>query len=103
MTTGGDSVRAHLADRFSSNHAFSQAQVEQAANVVASEHRGKRLLMNVTMGHRALALRQSVVTTFLGALTMTSLYVSEQATPTVGHHALVVRGQVRAALELQVL
>jgi signal transduction histidine kinase len=83
-------VREHVGDRFSSNHTFSQAQVEEAANVGASEHRGKRLLMNVTMAHRALALRQSVVTTFLGALAMVSLYVSELTTPTIDHDALTL-------------
>jgi signal transduction histidine kinase len=83
-------VREHTGNRFSSNHAFSQAQVEQAAQQVASEHRGKRLLMNVTMAHRALALRQSIVTTVLGALAMISLYVSEQTTPTLDHDTLTV-------------
>ena len=94
--------------RFGANHAFSQAQVEQAANATAAEHRGKRLLMNVTMGHRALALRQSIVTTFLGALTMISLYVAEQVTPTVGRDALrlwaiatFVNVALRAALSLK--
>jgi hypothetical protein len=54
------------------------------------EHRGKRLLMNVTTGHRALALRQSVVTTLLGALTMLPLCASKRTTPTVEHDALIL-------------
>ena len=75
-------------ERFSQNHGFSQAEVAAAATMVASEHRGKRLLMSVTMGHRRLAMRQVTVSSTAGALTMLSLYLAELAMPTVGRDAL---------------
>ena len=44
--------------------------------------------MNITMGHRALAIRQGAVTMFVGALTMVSLYLAEQVNPTIDRYSL---------------
>ena len=53
------------ANSFSPDHRFSRAEVAEAVDLVASEPRRRRLLMNVTMGHRTLAVRQSAVTTLV--------------------------------------
>ena len=78
------------ANSFSPDHRFSRAEVAEAVDLVASEPRGKRLLLNVTMGHRTLAIRQSTVTMLVGALTMLSLYVTEISTPRLDRHLLTV-------------
>ena len=74
--------------RFSPNHGFSQSEVAQAATQGETERRGKRLFMNVTMGHRRLEMRQVTVSSVVGAITMLSLYLAEQAMPTIGRKAL---------------
>jgi signal transduction histidine kinase len=67
---------------------FSNAQVEEMATAVAAEHRAKRLLIKVTMGHRSLALRQLTVSSIVGAMTMLSLYLLEQMYPTMDRQTL---------------
>ena len=74
--------------KFSRNHGFSQAEVAQAATVVAQERPSKRLLINVTMGHRRLAMRQLLVSTLVGTLTMLSLYIAERVSPTLDQASL---------------
>ena len=73
---------------FSPDHRFSRAEVAEAVDLVASEPRKKRLLMNVTMGHRTLAIRQSAVTTLVGVLTMLALYLTESAAPSLDGQSL---------------
>jgi signal transduction histidine kinase len=46
--------------------------------------------MNVTMGHRTLAIRQSAVTTLVGVLTMLALYLTERTTPSLDGQSLNV-------------
>ena len=75
---------------FSPDHRFSRAEVAEAVDLVAAEPRVKRLLLNVTMAHRTLAIRQSTVTMLVGALTMLSLYVTEISTPSLDRHLLTV-------------
>ena len=74
--------------RFSQDHGFTQAEVAEAATMVASERRGRRLFLNVTMGHRRLAMRQVTVSSVVGAVTMLSLYLAERAVPTIDRMTL---------------
>lgn len=74
--------------RFSRNHRFTRAEVAEAATMVASEPHSKRLLLNVTMGHRRLAMRQVTVSSVVGALTMLSLYLAELGAPTIDRAVL---------------
>lgn len=74
--------------RVSRDHHFSLEQLAEAVTVVSSENRSKRLLMTVTTGHRSLALRQVIISSVLGALTMVCLYVLELVHPTMDRAAL---------------
>lgn len=74
--------------RFSRDHDFSRAEVAEAATKVASERRANRLFMNVTMGHRRLAMRQVIVSSTVGAATMLLLFLVERAAPTVERSTL---------------
>ena len=76
--------------RFSRNHSFSRDEVAGAVTTVAGERRGRRLFLNVTMGHRRLAMRQVTVSSTVGALTMLSLYLSELSVPTLDQSAFQV-------------
>lgn len=78
------------ANSFSPDHRFSRAEVAEAVDLVASEPRKRRLFMNVTMGHRTFAIRQSAVTTMVGVLTMLALYLTERAAPTLDVQSLNV-------------
>lgn len=80
--------KAASQQRFSDNHGFSHSAVSDAANTVAAEHPKKRLLVNVTLGHRKLALRQSLVSQTLFVLLWVSIYIAEQWAPTVEVKAL---------------
>ena len=68
--------------RFSRDN-FPQAEVERMAAAVAAEHRAKSLLLKATMGHRSLAMRQLIVSSIVGAMTMLMLYVVERIHPTM--------------------
>jgi signal transduction histidine kinase len=61
------------------------AEKESAA---ATEHRVKRLLLNATSAHRRLAMRQAMISTSLGTLTMLALYCVERAAPTIDNNLL---------------
>ena len=52
----GDGVE----ERFSPQHSFTRSEVEDATHAVAQEARARGLLVRVTTGYRALALRQFV-------------------------------------------
>ena len=69
-------------------HPFSQAEIARGAAVVATEHRSKRLLLKMTMGHRSLSLRQVFLTSVLGTFTMLALYLTEQVMPTLDRESL---------------
>lgn len=87
-----DPPTSHRPDRHKvgRDHNFSNDEVEKMATVVAAEHRGKRLLIKLTMGHRSLALRQVTIASIVGAMMMVSLYVLEQIHPTIDPHYLNV-------------
>jgi signal transduction histidine kinase len=76
--------------RFSRIHAFTGAAVAEAAEIVAVEHPGKRLLMTVTMGHRSQAQKQSAATIAISALAMVSLCVVELAAPSISSRSLAL-------------
>ena len=68
---------------FSPDHGFSRAEVSDSASLVATEGRRKRLLINVTMGHRTLARRQALVSQSIGVLLLVAIYVTERVTPSI--------------------
>jgi signal transduction histidine kinase len=74
--------------KFSQDHDFSQAQVAVAATLVAKERRSKRLFLNVTTGHRRMAMRQVIVSSTVGAFTMLSLYLAELSFPSIDRSTL---------------
>jgi signal transduction histidine kinase len=74
--------------KFSDNHGFSHSAVADTANAVAAEHPDKRLLVNVTLGHRKLALRQGLIAQSLFILLWVSIYIAERLVPTVEVKAL---------------
>lgn len=65
------------------NSRFTEAEIAEAAELMAAEHRGKRLLMSVTKGHRTLAMRHGTAAVVVGALTVAALYVIELKSPSV--------------------
>jgi signal transduction histidine kinase len=67
---------------------FSEAEIAEAAELMASEHRGKRLLMSVTKGHRTLAMRHGTAAIVVGGLTVAALYVIELKSPSVDARSL---------------
>ena len=101
--------KAAAPQKFSDNHGFSHSAVADAANTVAAEHPKKRLLVNVTLEHRRLALRQSLLAQSLFILLWVSIYVSERLVPTVEVKALnqwalgaVITVAIRAGLYYKV-
>lgn len=75
------SVNEHQS--FSQDHAYSRADVADLASVVAAENPGKRLLVNVTIGHRSLAKRQAIVSQSIGVFFMVAIYIAERAVPSI--------------------
>lgn len=73
---------------FSPDHGFSRVEVADAASLVATEGRRKRLLINVTMGHRTLARRQAIVSQSIGVFFLVAIYVTERATPSIARSLL---------------
>ena len=88
---------------------FSQAEIAEAVRLMASEDPRRRVLMTVTIAHRALAMRQSVVILVLSCLTMGSLYEAASTGKAFSPDAVrnwatwtIVNIAVRAALTLKV-
>ena len=73
---------------FSPDHGFSRDEVADAASVVATEGPRKRLLINVTMGHRTLARRQAFVSQSIGVFFLVAIYVTERVTPSIARSML---------------
>ena len=69
---------------FSPDHGFSRAEVADAASLVATEGPRKRLLINVTMGHRTLARRQAFVSQSIGVFFLVAIYVTALVSWPVG-------------------
>ena len=75
--------KSNTHETFSEDHRFSRQQVEDAATLVASESSRKRLLLNVTMGHRRLSQRQSFISQSLGVLLVLAVYTTEHFSPSL--------------------
>ena len=73
---------------FSQHHRFTRAEITDAAAAVAAEGARKRLLINLTSGHRRLSMRQSMISLSLGGLLMLSIYVTERLSPTLERSTL---------------
>ena len=76
-------LKSNTHETFSEDHRFSRQQVEDAATLVASEGSRKRLLLNVTMGHRRLSQRQSFISHSLGVLLVLAVYTTEHFSPSL--------------------
>lgn len=92
--------QSQSADDFSDQHKFSRAQVDAANSIVSHEAAGKRLLLNVTTGHRAFAIRQLAASQIALGITAPAIFASEWIEGTVARSVLLIWLAFAAAMWL---
>jgi signal transduction histidine kinase len=81
-TQAQESKRRARPDR-ARDHPFTAAEVAAGAEIVAREHPAKKMFLNMTMGHRKLVKRQSLVSLVIGVIVVLCIYFTELLNPSV--------------------
>ncbi len=84
--------------RLGENHPFDSAQLRRGFEIVQSEHRLKRLLLAVSMGHREWSRRQTLVIQLFGLGLLIAIVLTELNRPSVPRESLILWGKLSAII-----